>query len=840
MIPEYFKSHGKTIGIFLFIWFITAGLGITLRLYTLINHTSNSSEDKAALLVLNSVRKTVDQAVEKDNPFLSRIQKQQLAKKEFDAILHNEGMKVRQTIDRVAKQIERAEPPAENPFYLMESDSFYYYNLTENILKTGRISPQIKGSKYFNALMNAPEGYWEPLNLHPYIGFAVYKIVSFFHPGASLMEGVSYTPLVMTGLILFVFLLTCFIFECSPGVSFLSAVTLLCVPVFLRRSMFGWYKNDPTNIFFLFAVPLLFFYGLKHLDRRRTPIYAGIGCSFLLSLYSLFWQGWVFLASMILASGILILISNHFFPRKGEASKSLMLYLPLILAGTFTGVSIVFGPKEFFVLFKEGWTALQDFLNPQLAPWPDLYLAVGELLSPTPSQWLEMMGGIFFIGIGALGLVLQLIKIFKDPDNKLNFSTIFLAVFWLVGIKLSLSAQRFETLCLIPLALLFPLGLQHLWGYIKKFGFSRAALIRDSPWVQVLILAGVLALFTILPFRASQAKTPEILNKIFNKTWDEALTKIKNTTPANSIINTWWPPGHFIKAIAQRRVTFDGATINKPQAYWLANVFLAQDERFAAGLLRMLNDSANEAVDYLTREGFALPKAVKLLKRVAALDGEQAREALAGALTEKQITKLLTLTHADPPPSYLLIYNELIEDNIQFSFVGKWDFQKVEMINADPGQRRHLPSRHSPDYISFLWELAGGAPRYSETLNSLAVKGGTILFEDNIRVELDTMECVINSSKFGKGTPRSIVYESDGRFMEKKFSKANLPYSVMLIKNSRNYSCILADTSLARSLLMRLYFYGGKGLSIFEPFIDEQDATGRTRILVYKINWEKL
>ena len=37
--------------------------------------------------------------------------------------------------------------------------------------------------------------------------------------------------------------------------------------------------------------------------------------------------------------------------------------------------------------------------------------------------------------------------------------------------------------------------------------------------------------------------------------------------PENSIITTWWPPGHFIKSMAQRRVTFDGATINFPQAY---------------------------------------------------------------------------------------------------------------------------------------------------------------------------------------------------------------------------------------------------------------------------------
>ena len=831
------KMNKQKIWIFIFVLVVASTLGLYLRLYTLRNNISHDVNEKATLIVINNIRSTTYQSIEKSNPSLPPTQKVLLAKKQFDAIIHNEAPKVRETIDRVAREIQE-QTQGKNTFYLPEADSYYYYNLTENILNTGRISEKIQGSKYFNNLMNAPHGYWEPLNLHPYIGFYVYKIVKFFNPKISLMEGVSYTPLLMTILVLFAFLVGCMILKCSPWMSLLGAIYLVCIPVFLRRSMFGWYKNDPTNIFFLFLIPAVFFYGLKYIDRRRNAIYSAALCSILLALYSLFWQGWVFLASLIIASGFFILLYSFFARRNKQQSKNILIFFSIIIGGAFLGVSIIFGPTEFFILFREGWSALQDFINPKLSMWPDLYIAVGELISPTPQQWLDMLGGPFFISVGVLGIILRTIQLFRRQSDDSNLATIFLIIFWIVGVKLSFGAQRFGTLCLIPFSLSFAIGAQYIFDYTKKAAFKIFPLIRESRFGQGLLVAGVILLLSFPPVKAAEKKTPEILNRIFNSTWDAALTKIKNETPKESIINTWWPPGHFIKAISQRRVTFDGATINKPQSYWLANAFLATDEQTSAGILRMLNDSGNDATDYLLSEGFDLPQTINLLKRIVALSETHARQTLKTTLNKNQIDKLLSLTHTSAPPSYLLLYDEMANSNMQFSFVGNWDFKKVALINNDPDARSHIPSRGSKEYVPFLWRLAGGPGRYSGTLVPINNKNDIILFENNVRIDTKAMTCEINSPKFGKGIPRSLFYEKDGVFIEKKLNNANLPYSVMLINDGPDVKCILSETTLARSMLLRLYFYGGKGLKIFEPFADERDATGRTRIVVYKINWK--
>ena len=58
--------------------------------------------------------------------------------------------------------------------------------------------------------------------------------------------------------------------------------------------------------------------------------------------------------------------------------------------------------------------------------------------------------------------------------------------------------------------------------------------------------------------------------------------------PLDAIINTWWCPGHYITAVAKRRVTIDGATQHEPQTYWMANILLSDDENTAIGLFACL------------------------------------------------------------------------------------------------------------------------------------------------------------------------------------------------------------------------------------------------------------
>ncbi len=817
---------------------LAAGIGIYFRLYPLIYHTSSSeTSERATLLVISKLKASIASEVIQSHPSLSPIERNRLIKEQFDEYLHTHGSKVRYTIEKLSLEISKSHPQRQEKFYLLESDPFLYYSLTENILKTGRMSDTIQGSKYFNPLMLAPLGHWEPLNLHPFVGYFIYRFLHIFNPSISLMYAVSFTPLIVSAFSAVAFFLVCGRLGCGMGTRFIGAVYFLLAPIFIKRSSFGWYDNDPYNTLFPLLILTVLFYGLAPHTSFRQKIYSAIVCFFLISLYALFWQGWMFLLSVITIAGILLIFLHHFILKDKTFSSQLLKFFGIIFIGTFAGIGVVFGPQQFFVLFQEGWTALNNFMTPQLSLWPDLYISVGELKKSSLGFIVELTGGWLFFILAGFGLGSSLKNALKKHPFQ-NLSVIVVTVtFLLSSVVITLGAQRFVLLSLIPLSLFFTLGLQNAYSlFIIKASsqflhWGKQRFFRN--FVLVIITMGLI----FIPIRTSAKTTRSLLSQIFNETWEKTLVKIKEETPPDSVIISWWPPGHFIKAIAKRRVIFDGATINQPQAYWLANVFLSSDKRKALGILRMLNNSANQAAEYLQSTGMSVSTAIELLKEITPLNAKEAAQFLENKLSSPQITHLLKLTHRRPPPAYLLIYQELVENNIEFKFVGDWNFKEIEKINRNPELLKSVPPRNSKEFIKFLWDVAGGPLKYNPPFVQLSQQNDVITFEQNIVIDLKTMHCQISSHKFGRGSPKSIFYLEGDQVVEKKLLDSNLPYSVLLYKERELYNCVLLDERLAKSLLMQLYFFEGKGLKYFQPFVKEADLTKRTQIFVYRIDW---
>ena len=827
---------------FMLVGAAAGAIGMYLRLYPLLTFSSFDSSEKATVFVLSNIREKVISGIEKNFPNLSVAQKNKLIKEKFDSILSSEKKNLQKTVSRVAKEIDQKEPAPVITYgpYLLASDGYYYLSLTENIIKTGRLGQKVKGSKYFNDLMLTPLGFWEPLNLHPYTGYFIYKIMRLFDPHVPLMYAVSFTPLVITLLALIAFLFLCALFECSLITSFISSIFLLIAPIFLKRSMFGWYDDDPNNVFFLFLILALILYGLH---QRKNPKHCLLcaGCAAVtITLYALYWHGCVFLFSVLILSGIACLLYNHFLLRAKEHTKTVGLFFGIVVGGTLIGISLTFGLEDFFVLFKEGWRAVNHFINPQLSPWPNLYIGVGELNKPTPHYLSELVGGYFVVFCALAGLAYYFHQSWLRPREKDPLLILVLMILLAAAAALAFGALRFALLCVIPVSILCAIGLEFFFEHLRRFVSHRISGQQYNKMIK-LILIGIIALILVVPHVITAYKgIPLLLNKIFNSTWEKALLKINNETPENSIVNTWWPPGHFIKAVAKRRVTFDGATINNPQGYWLANVFLTANEQEAAGILRMLNNSANQATEYLLANGLQLSETIALLKTIIALDETQARGLLRKNISDDQIDNLFRLTHAPPPASYLLVYNDLVEKNLELKFVGGWDFKKVEDFNANPENLKNLPASNSVAYLRFLWDLAGGAYRYSGVLSELSQQDGVLTFEENVNIDLADKRCFIRSKKFGQGIPKSIFYAEGDHVVEKKFAKANLSFSVLLTQDEDGqYGCVLLDEKLAKSLMVTLYFFDGKGLKYFRPFAKEKDLTRRTQIFVYEVDWTK-
>lgn len=824
--------------IYLLIGVLSASIGTYFRIYTLRTISKNDSSGKATLIVLSKLKAQVENQVNATYPDLPITEKDLLKRKLFKELLQQEGSKVNETIRKVTENIDQLSPRHRNTPYLLESDSFHFYQLTEQLINTGRISDTIMGSKYLNKLMLAPKGHLEPVTLHPLIGSYIYKFLKLFSPDIDLMYALSFTPLVLCAIALIIFIWICHLLNSTPLNTFIGSVFFLCSPIFVKRSAFGWYDNDPYNVLFPLAILAVLFYALKHLSSTIRLNMTILLISALMLGYALFWQGWMFVFIIIMASGLLILSFSRFIAKDHPKFRQQLQFFTGVLCLSVLLISLKFGLSGYISVFQEGFKALENFMTPQLSPWPDLYISVGELHKASLWQIIVLTGGFVQFLIILAGLIPSLILGWRKKDMFTLSPALILGIFFLVTLYISLGAQRFALLCIPPFSVLFVLGLNRLTNFTKRL-FLKYLPGWNTRLVE-LASQGMFVFLVIIPIYTLQKSMPILLNKIYNDTWHSALLSIRDETPENSIINTWWPPGHFIKATAHRRVTFDGATINYPQAYWLTRVYLSQSEREALGLLRMLNHSANDAAEYLNTLGFSVASSVAILRTITYLDEAQARLLLSTKIKqESQIDHLLKLTHSIPDPSYLFIYNELIEKNIQLAFIGKWNFQRIEDINRDPSLLKEVPNRKSKEYVQFLWNLAGGPFKYNLPLQEMGRRDEWILFDGNIKINLKTHDCIIDSPKFGRGRPESVFYMQNNKVVEQVFNQPTLTYSVILYREGSKYNVVLLDRYLANSLIMRLYYFGDAGFRYFKNFTEESDLGKRTDIRVFSIDWDQ-
>ncbi|HSV43543.1 MAG TPA: hypothetical protein VLJ10_03225, partial [Candidatus Bathyarchaeia archaeon] len=322
---------------------------------------------------------------------------------------------------------------------------------------------------------------------------------------------------------------------------------------------------------------------------------------------------------------------------------------------------------------------------------------------------------------------------------------------------------------------------------------------------------------------------------LFNSTWENSLTWINEHTPPDSIIDTWWPPGHFIKAIAKRRVLFDGATINNPKGYWLANALLATSEQEALAFLRLANNDCIQAVMILREAGLTDSQTVSVLKSLIRLPEQDALTLASQKLDGDKAKTLIAITHKDPGPVYLMVYNEMMENFLLYPFVARWNFEKVEQINADPQLRARIPKAGSLEYINFLWDISGGNPKISNILSAAGQQGSQIVFAENLVVDLAEKTCRIKSGKYGTGIPMFLFYEENGQVRSLPLSGGNLPYAVVVGKRHGQYQARLLEIALAQSFLTRLYFFGDMGLNHVKLVRQDKNITGKMQIDVFKI-----
>ena len=796
-------------------------IGIVFRLYPITYNEYLKTMNYAKLMAYIKINDTIHSDIARMAPDLSSLQKKALQNARFQEMLTKEKAKVDFLTMHIAAQL-KAIP--KHSTYLLEADGYYYLGLTRRLLSQGNLGGPRKADKYFNPFMTAPEGCWCNFDLYPYIGAAFFKFISFFLKKITLEYAASIVSLVlfviaMAGMFWFLKLL---MVDTLSGM--LGLLYGAIAPIFIIRSSVGWYDNDPYNIIFPALIIGTVVKSLQARDSKYPFLWLILSgaCS---GVYALFWRGWMYLPLMISFSLIFVALAGDRAKNGWTKRRWFLGLLAYAVATFFVALLCIGGLAGLKNTLQEYFTLIDSFIQLKPSLWPNIFITIGELIKPGWHKILSSIGGIIVLGVASIGLLRNIIIILMPhKENVYRRTMIFLVVWSMVQIVFALSANRYLLFAVVPVMFLLVSGFSALQ--------ESAALLKISAGVRIVIVATFLwSLISYAHIEASQ-QFP-----IMNETWLDALDWIAKKTPQDSIVNSWWCPGHFITGVAHRRVTFDGATQNNPGGYWIANALLSNDEKESLGILRMLNTSGNKAYELLTKSGYKTSDAIGLLQDILKRSRKDALTYLETKMPSHKAEQLVSLTHGLGPPTYLLVYDDLISNIIALSYVGNWDFKKMEEYLKS---KKRIPSKNSKEYVDFLWSIAGGQPYAEGESFEISRSGNTVVFSNNLSLNLETMSCFLrDTAKNITVVPRSIFYLEKDTLKEKIQPNANFEAAVLLINNGEKFSCVITNKQLAESLVFRMYYLGGKGLRYIKPSVTEENVMSQTKIVVYEVDWQK-
>lgn len=815
--------------------------GIYFRTYAL--QPLRAGETPGALArrtVERSLSEQIRKAVDQEFSSISPEARQRLAEERARQIMEADKAGFEGAVKNAEESLRQSMPAGQRDrlasrsgrHYLLEADPYYFYYQTQKILETGRVSDQIKNGRFFNPLQSAPKGYWPPFNLHPYVGAVWHRFIQIFKPHADLMETLSCVPLVLLVFVVSVYFLLAPLFGTGLAAITLGGLSLVLSPIFIQRSAFGWYDSDPYNYIFPGLIMALFFAGTR---SEKKWLIAGAAAGFLTGFYSFFWNGWPFIFVLTVTGSITGWIAGKIPWGSGREIKG--FYGPFL--GAYAGSALFFAalfmtPAGFINAIAEGWTVSQQFALSKSDLWPNIFLTVGEAQGISLKKMIHLIGNYVTVGMALGGWAVTGFKAVRGNDRRGFREWAVLSAFTLPLILMSFKTERFCLLLVLPMALFVTLGVENLKLMLGRMRGMKTA-------------AAVMVFLIMLPLQLVTAHVVGSgIHPIMNDTWFEVMKQLKEKTPANAIVNSWWPPGYFVSGLAGRRTTSDGGTQHLKQPYWMARFFLSPDERVAAGLLRMLNTSGNDAGEYLESAGVDLPDIIDLIPKIVSVSRGEAAGLLPPVLNGDAKKHLLDLTHGKgvSPPAYVLVYDDLMDQNLAVSMLANWDFRKARAFHDKSAQVRKSRGilsffRRPPlaDYLQEVFDISNGIMRYTPAAELVRREGDLMLFKNGLVVNLKDMTSYLSLPEKGvNGQPMSFFYMKDGALIEQASDGERVDASALLISENGVFKSVVADPRLLRSMLFRLYYLKGEGLRFFKPFVQEYDPLTKTRLIVYELD----
>lgn len=818
--------------------------------------------------VYSQTKANIRAEIDKQSPNLPEEQKNALVERQFQQVLTSYGSELDKQIKANAQALKEIYQDPKGRVYNLNIDPYYYLRWARNYLSHGYIGDELRDGKSFDNHKFAPiGGYSGDAAIYPYALVFLYKLLHFLNQSLTLEESSKYLPVLLSALaVIPAFLMGRRISNNIGG--FFTALIIATNVAMLSRTMFGDADNDSYSIFFPVTIVWLFVESLEAKTLRKKCIFAAL-TGIVVGLYSFAWAGWWYVFDFLLATLGLSLVyfvfahraelKGHFLEYAKHSAIRDMLAVGLFLilfAGIFTSIFIGFGSFRGAILSPFDFMKIKDASKANL--WPNVYTTVAELNPGSFDEVVNTMGGSTLLWVSVLGVILTMFR--RDEYGKPELRYGILLSLWFAGtVYASTKGVRFNLLVVPAFAVGFGAAAGRIYGILSKsFSFRGSEKRIEVPKIIPSAAIVLIFLWLLSAPLASAYNLPKSGFPLVNDAWYDSLTDIKEKTPKDTIITSWWDYGHIFKYIADRPVTFDGASQNVPQAHWVGRLLLTDNEKESVGILRMLDCGANTAFEKLDATLNNTPKSVRILHQIILLDKDTAKKTLEGQnLSDKQADEVLNYTHCGPPPAVVITSEDMIGKAGVWAHFGSWDFDRadwwitarkldkepaIQKIMVDYNLSRDRAQQIVDEIKSIQNEDAGNSwiapwPMYRSGLTGCG-KSGNIIKCDGIGLTVNTANMDATLSMQGASAPpSSLVYLSNTGVEEKKFEGRTIPVSAVLIPAQNGYYGMLADPIIANSMFTRMFFMNGYGLKHFELLTQKSSPVG-TQVYVWKVKWE--
>jgi len=366
------------------------------------------------------------------------------------------------------------------------------------------------------------------------------------------------------------------------------------IPTFLQVSSIGYIDTDVTVVFFTFLVGWVV---VESVENKKWWLYLLSG--FCVYLFSFMWKSSWYIFDIFIAW----------------------------LVGWFVFRTLV-------ELIRHKKVELNDILKEVKPMGISLLIIfiVGNILAILP------LGGINFIdslkvslGFIQEGLIvnvsvaeLQLTKIFtlngfKGLIDRISYSVIltlltpFLLLYKYVK---KIEIKKYEILLIIWLTVcLFLLTKGYRFGLLFSCisaicgGYFVGNIVSLTKNMNVVFRSVILGSCTVILILCLKASLPyaDLSISSLSQNWVDGMLWLKNNTAQDSVVVTWWDPGHIISGLAERRNFFDGAHCNDVECpisghnkriQDMGRIFSTTNESEAINILKKdLTISAEECAD---------------------------------------------------------------------------------------------------------------------------------------------------------------------------------------------------------------------------------------------------